>query len=343
MTWYLLRRLNLFIVTSLVMLAVLFYATSLFPTDQSVALSGVIDPNVADKLQIVQNYHLDSNVFSQFYAYLTHRLSGDFGLSLTSQQPVSQELISVLPASFELSVISGLLAIIIGVPIGVLASFNQHKMTQNIIVSATLSGYSVPVFWLGLMLTHWFGVQRDWLPISGQINLLYDIKPVTGFLIIDTLFASDKYGMAAFYDALQHLVLPAITLCVLPLTVVIRMTRTAMIEVMSQTYIRAAEARGLHTGQIVLRHALPNALIPVLKQLGVMLGPFASYAILVEVSFAWPGVGYWLVSGIYQRDYTVIQGGVCAVALLIIFLNILIDVLHTASNPITKKEFYGTN
>ncbi|MBE8168096.1 MAG: ABC transporter permease subunit, partial [Shewanella sp.] len=247
MTWYLLRRLNLFIVTSLVMLAVLFYATSLFPTDQSVALSGVIDPNVADKLQIVQNYHLDSNVFSQFYAYLTHRLSGDFGLSLTSQQPVSQELISVLPASFELSVISGLLAIIIGVPIGVLASFNQHKMTQNIIVSATLSGYSVPVFWLGLMLTHWFGVQRDWLPISGQINLLYDIKPVTGFLIIDTLFASDKYGMAAFYDALQHLVLPAITLCVLPLTVVIRMTRTAMIEVMSQTYIRAAEARGLHT------------------------------------------------------------------------------------------------
>ncbi|MBM7073778.1 ABC transporter permease [Shewanella sp. 202IG2-18] len=343
MTWYILRRINLFLATSLVMLAVLFYATSLFPVEQSVALSGILNPTAKQQQQIEQSYHLDQNVVVQFYAYSKQRLSGDFGFSVTSQESIAHELATVLPASFELAFIAGILAIAVGVPIGVLASFNQHKTSQNVIMAATLTGYSLPVFWLGLMLAHWFGVQKDWLPISGQINLLYEIKPVTGFVVIDSLLASNKYGTAAFYDALHHLVLPAITLSILPLTVVIRITRSSMMSVMNKTYIRAAEARGLHWWVIIWRHALPNALVPVLKQLGVMLGPFASYAILVEVSFAWPGVGYWLVSGIYQRDYTVIQGGVFVVAILIIFLNILIDVIHTSTNPITKKEFYGTN
>ena len=343
MTWYILRRLNLFLATSLVMLAVLFYATNLFPVEHSVALTGIVEPSATQQQQTVDAYHLDQNIVVQFYAYLKQRLSGDLGISLTSKQPIFDEIVTVLPASFELAFIAGILAIAIGVPIGVLASFNQHKMSQNVIMATTLTGYSLPVFWLGLMLAHWFGVQKDWLPISGQINLLYDIEPVTGFVVIDSLLASNKYGTAAFYDALYHLILPAVTLSILPLTVVIRITRSSMLSVMTKTYIRAAEARGLHLWKIVWRHALPNALVPVLKQLGVMLGPFASYAILVEVSFAWPGVGYWLVSGIYQRDYTVIQGGVFVVAILIIFLNILIDVVHTSTNPITKKEFYGTN
>ncbi|RLV59331.1 ABC transporter permease [Parashewanella curva] len=343
MTWYLVRRLNLFIATSCVMLMVLFYVTHLFPVSPAVALSGIADPSPSQQQVITQAYSLNSNIISQFIAYVQNRLSGDFGVSLTSHHPISQELFVVLPASFELAVIAGLIALVVGIPIGVLASFNHHKMTQNVIVATTLTGYSLPVFWIGLMLAHWFGIQQDWLPVSGQINLLYEIKPVTGFLVIDSLLASKQYGMSAFYDALQHIILPAVTLSILPLTVVIRITRSAMQNVMSQTYIRAAEARGLHTGQIIIKHALPNALIPVFKQLGVMLGPFASYAILVEVSFAWPGVGYWLVSGIYQRDYTVIQGGVFVVALLIIFLNILIDVIHSLVNPITKKELYGQN
>ncbi|MGB0894860.1 MAG: ABC transporter permease subunit [Parashewanella sp.] len=343
MSWYLLRRLNLFIATSFVMLLVLFISTKLFPVEPITALSGITSQNHEVQQQVRQLYHLDSNMLSQFYAYIKQRVTGNFGISTTSHHLVIDELSSVLPASFELAFVAGLIAIILGVPIGVLASFNQHKMTQNVIMASTLTGYSLPVFWLGLILAHWFGVQRDWLPISGQINLLYEIEPVSGFIIIDSLFATKTYGMTAFYDALQHLILPAVTLSILPLTVVIRMTRAAMITVMNKTYIRAAEARGLSTIQIVLTHALPNALIPVLKQLGVMLGSFASYAILVEVSFSWPGVGYWLVSGVYQRDYTVIQGGVFVVAMLIIFLNILIDVIHTATNPITKKELYATN
>lgn len=343
MTRYLLRRLNLFFATSLVMIAVLFYATSLLPVERGYALTGIHNPSEQQRQQIIKDYHLDEGSFGQFIGYLQQRLDGNLGISVTSQQPVLTELTSVLPASFELAVVSGILAIVLGVPLGVLASLNQHKLTQHVIMAVTLTGYSVPVFWLGLTLSLWFGIQLGWLPISGQINLLYEITPVTGFMLIDTLLSGSEYSLSAFRDALLHIILPAITLAVLPFTVVVRITRAAMMNVMNQTYIRAAEARGLHTSTIILRHALPNALIPVLKNFGLMLGPFASYAIVVEVMFSWPGVGSWLVSGIYQRDYTVIQGGVLAVALLIIFLSILIEVLHTATNPLSRKELYAAN
>lgn len=343
MAKYLLRRLNLFLATSIALALVMFYATSLFPVDHKVALSGIQSPTPSQVEMINQDYALNSNPIVQFGAFLKQRLSGNLGVSLTSQQSVTEELIEVLPASFELANVAAIIAILFGVPLGVLASMTQHKLTQHSIMAVTLTGYSIPVFWLGLTLSLWFGVELGWLPISGQINLLYDIESVTGFMLIDTWISDSEYRMAAFYDAVQHIILPAITLAVLPFTAVIRITRSAMLNVMNQTYIRAAEARGLHTNLIILRHALPNALIPVLKHLGLMLGPFASYSIIVEVIFSWPGVGSWLVSGIYQRDYTVIQGGIMVVALLIMFSSILIEVLHTATNPISRKELYAAN
>jgi cationic peptide transport system permease protein len=343
MTLYLLRRLTLFLATSLVMIGLLYYVTLQFPVDHGFALTGIHDPSPAQALQIAQDYKLSSNGFWQFIAYLEQRLEGNLGISITSQHPIANELLSVLPASFELAIVAAIIALGLGIPLGVLASLNQHKLIQHFIMAITLTGYSIPVFWLGLSLSLWFGVQLGWLPISGQINLLYEITPVTGFMLVDTLLSQSEYALSAFKDALLHSILPAVTLAVLPFTVVVRITRSAMINVMNQTYIRAAEARGLHTSKIVMRHALPNALIPVLKHLGLMLGPFASYAIVVEVIFSWPGVGSWLISGIYQRDYTVIQGGILAVSLLIIFLSILIEVLHTAINPLSRKELYAAS
>ncbi|MBV7315939.1 ABC transporter permease [Shewanella sp. NIFS-20-20] len=343
MSYYLLRRLNLFLATSLILILVLFIATHLFPVNSSFALSGIENPSQAQTQKIISDYRLDEGSVSQFMAYLEQRLSGNLGMSVTSKQSVASELINVLPASFELIIVTAILALSFGIPIGVMASLSQDKITQNSIIAMTLTGYSIPVFWLGLSLSLWFGVKLGWLPISGQINLLYEIEPVTGFMLIDTLLSEHSYRYSAFIDALQHMILPAFTLAVFPFTVVVRLTRSAMMNVMQQTYIRAAEARGLHTSQIVLKHALPNALIPVLKNLGIMLGPFASYAIVVEVIFAWPGVGAWLVQGIYQRDYTVIQGGILAVALLIIFFSIVIDIIHTAANPKTRKEIYASH
>jgi cationic peptide transport system permease protein len=321
----------------------MFIATAKFPVERTIALTGIHSPTADDIVTMHENYRLDENQVSQFLAYLQQRLSGNLGISLTSQNPVIDELSAVLPASFELGIFAGFLALLFGIPLGVLASLSNHKITQHSIMAITLIGYSIPVFWLGLTLSLWFGVRLGWLPISGQINLLYEIKTVTGFLLIDTLLSNSQYAMSAFIDALHHIVLPAVTLAVLPFTVVVRITRSAIISIMEKTYIKAAEARGLHTSTIVLRHALPNAFIPVLKNLGLMLGAFASYAIVVEVIFSWPGVGAWLVSGIYQRDYTVIQGGILAVALIIIFLSILIEVMHTALNPISRKELYASN
>lgn len=340
---YLFRRIILFVATSMLMMAVLFIATNLFPVEKSYALSGVQFPTPTQQLELTETYRLESNKFSQFTAYLRERLSGNLGISSNSQQSVADELINVLPASFELSLFSGFLAVFFGVPLGVIAALTKSKPLEVSILAITLTGYSIPVFWLGLSLSLWFGLNLGWLPISGQINLLYEIEPVTGFMLVDTLLSDSIFRLAAFKDALLHILLPAVTLAVLPFTTVIRITRQAMQNVMTQTYIQAAEARGLSSRQILLRHALPNAMIPVLKSFGLMLGSFASYAIVVEVIFAWPGVGAWLVSGIYQRDYTVIQGGILAVSLLIIFLSIIIDLAYTAINPMSKKELYASH
>lgn len=343
MASYLIRRLNLFIATSLLLIGILFYAAHLFPVDLGYALSGIQYPTDTQEAQIIEDYRLDKGSVRQFLAYAGERLSGNLGVSVTSKQPVAEELLQVLPASFELAFVAGIIALAFGVPLGVIAALTHHSALKKFIMAGTLTGYSIPVFWLGLTLAFWFGVKLGWLPISGQLNLLYEIRPVTGFMLLDTLLSDSPYRIAAFRDALLHIILPAVTLSVLPFTVVVRITRSAMVNVMSQTYIRAAEARGLPYSKIVLRHALPNALIPLLKHIGLMLGPFASYAIVVEVIFSWPGIGSWLVSGIYQRDYTVIQSGILAVALLIVFSSILIEVLYTLANPLSRKEFYGSN
>lgn len=340
---YFFRRLNLFLATTLVLMGVLFVSTKWFPVEPHIALSGIIQPNDMQELKIEHDYSLHSNYFVQFASYLEQRFSGNFGLSINSQQPIINELRSVLPSSFELSLFAGIIAFVFGVPIGVLAALSQNSVLQRTILGLTLAGYSVPVFWLGLTLSLWFGVKLGWLPIFGQINLLYEIETVTGLMLIDTLLSDNTYHVQAFYDALIHMILPAITLALLPFTIIVRITRQAMLQVMEQTYIRAAEARGLSTYKIVVRHALPNALIPVLKSVGIMLGSFASYGIVVEVIFAWPGVGTWLISGIYQRDYTVIQAGIFSVSLLIIFLSILIEFIHTAINTASRKELYAAH
>ncbi|WP_394132623.1 ABC transporter permease subunit [Shewanella maritima] len=339
---YLFRRLNLFVATSILMVAVLFFAIGMFPVDKSFALSGISAPTEQQMAIIVEQYKLDSSTFSQFFAYLQQRLSGNLGMSVNSQQLVSGELASVLPASFELAFVAGFIAVVIGVPAGTIAALTKNVAVQRTMLAFTLTGYSIPVFWLGLSLLLWFGVNLNWLPTSGQINLLYDIPTVTGFLLVDIVLSDVPYKVSAFQDALLHLILPAVTLALLPLTLVTRITRQAMNHVMEQSYIRAAEARGLHTAKILLRHALPNALIPVLKSMGLMMGTFASYGIIVEVIFSWPGVGNWLISGIYQRDYTVIQAGILSVSILIISLSILVEFIHAAINPVSRKELYAS-
>ncbi|WP_163930385.1 ABC transporter permease [Paraferrimonas sp. SM1919] len=338
---YLLKRLNLLIATTLALFLVLFITTKSLPTSPQEALTGKLNPSAEHLQQVQLDYGLEKSNLEQFYFYIKQRLSGDFGLSITTQIEISSELQQVLPASLELGFYSLFLATLLGIPIGVFAAMIHSKFWQDAILSATITAYSVPVFWLGISLSLWFGIELDWFPVSERQNLLYQIEPVTGFLVIDCILSDSELKWFALNDALRHLVLPTLTLALLPLAIITRATFNAMIEVMSQNYIRAAKARGLNSLQVVIKHALPNALLPVLRQFGNSLGMIASYAIITEVIFSWPGIGSWLLAAINQRDYTAIQGGVLIVSLFIIVSTILIDIIHTWFNPLSRKELYG--
>ncbi|GLP94840.1 ABC transporter permease subunit [Paraferrimonas sedimenticola] len=341
MSIYLLRRLNLFLATTMLLFIVVFWVSYQFPGERSYILTGISQPSPEQMVDIEQTYALDSSAPVQFLAYTKARLSGDFGLSVTSQQPVFDEMMSLIPASLELGMMAIIVALALGLPLGVIAAQTRNKLLQNTILALTLGGYSIPVFWLGITLSLWFGLELNLVPVNGRFNLLYPVEPVTGFLLIDTLLSDAPYRIAAFYDALAHLVLPTLTLALLPFTMVVRITRAAMVTVMEQNYIKAAEARGLSALQITLRHSLPNAMLPVLRTFGLMLGTIGTYAIITEVIFSWPGIGAWLVSAIFQRDYPAIQGGVLVTSMFIIFSTITVEVIHHKVNPSSRKELYG--
>jgi dipeptide transport system permease protein len=197
-------------------------------------------------------------------------------------------------------------------------------------MGASLTGFSMPIFWWGLLLILTFSVSLGWTPVSGRIAIEFDIPPVTGFMLIDSLLSSDK---GAFRSACSHLILPAIALGTIPLAVVARMTRSSMLEVLREDYVRTARAKGIPYWQVVLVHALRNALIPVITVIGLQVGLLLSGAILTETIFSWPGVGNWLVHGVQSRDYPVVQGGILLIATIVISVNLIVDLLYGVINP----------
>jgi dipeptide transport system permease protein len=201
-------------------------------------------------------------------------------------------------------------------------------------MGASLVGYSMPIFWWALLLILFFSINLGWTPVAGRLGFLYDIEPVTGFMLIDTLLADDP---EAFLDAVRHLMLPALVLATIPLAVIARMTRSAMLEVLRENYIVAARAKGLSPFRVVFRHALRNAMIPVVTVIGLQVSILMTGAILTETIFSWPGIGKWLLESIYRRDYPVVQGGVLLIATLVIFVNALVDMLYAVINPRIRK------
>ncbi len=197
-------------------------------------------------------------------------------------------------------------------------------------MTVSLAGYSMPIFWWGLILIMLFSVSLGWTPVSGRLDLLYDIEPKTGFMLIDTLL-SDEQG--SFLDAVRHLILPAIVLGTIPLAVIARMTRSAMLEVLREDYVRTARAKGLSPARVVFVHALRNALIPVLTVFGLQVGTLLAGAVLTETIFSWPGIGKWLIDAISRRDYPVVQNGILLVATLVILVNFVVDILYGLANP----------
>ena len=255
---------------------------------------------------------------------------GDFGQSIVTRRPVLDEFLSLFPATIELATVAILLAVLIGVPAGVLAAIKRGSWFDQTIMGTALVGYSMPIFWWGLLLIILFSGTLGWTPVSGRISLLYFFPPVTGFMLIDSLLSGQA---GAFKSAVSHLILPGIVLATIPLAVIARQTRSAMLEVLSEDYVRTARAKGLSSFRVVGVHALRNALIPVVTTIGLQVGVLLAGAILTETIFSWPGIGKWMVDSVFRRDYPVVQGGLLLIAIVIMVVNLVVDLTYGLINP----------
>jgi len=305
-------------------------------------MSGQVNASAEQYAQIAAQYQQNDNIFSQYVAYLSHIFSGDLGLSMASQQPISSEIANLLPATVELSLAALLLAMLSGIPIGFIAAIRHRKTSDNIVLTIAMLGYSIPVFWLGLLAILVFSIQLGWLPSAGQISLLYEINHVTGIQLIDILVSDNPYKWEALQNASAHLIMPACVVALAPATIFIRLARTAMLEVLETSYIRAAKAKGLTLQQIIFRHAIRNAFVKVIRDVGLQFANLVTIAMVTEVIFSWPGIGRWLIESIFHRDYTAIQGGLLALSCFIFLIHILTDFVYATLNPLAREKKYGS-
>ena len=327
---FILRRAALIVPTFIGVTLLAFALIHLIPGDPVENLSGERGMDPARRERLLREFGLDRPLPRQYADYIGHVLRGDLGTSLTTHEPVLDEFAALFPATVELAFFAMLLATCIGIPAGIIAALRRNTVADYAVMGVALTGYSMPIFWWALLLILFFSVQLGWTPVSGRIAVEFDVPAATGFMLIDTLRSGEP---GAFRSALSHLVLPAIALGTIPLAVIARMTRSAMLEVLREDYMRTARAKGLPYWRVVLVHALRNALIPVITVIGLQVGLLLSGAILTETIFSWPGVGNWLVHGVQSRDYPVVQGGILLIATIVIAVNLLVDVLYGVINP----------
>ena len=327
---FLLRRLGLVVPTFIGITLAVFALIHMIPGDPVEALSGERGMTDERYRRLIHEFGLDRPLWAQYGDYVWKALHGDLGLSTITHEPVFAEFMARFPATVELSLVAMLFALAIGIPAGIVAATKRNTVWDYSVMGAALTGYSMPIFWWGLLLILTFSVGLGWTPVSGRIAIQYDIVPVTGFMLVDALFSSDK---GAFRSALSHLILPAIALGTIPLAVIARMTRSSMLEVLREDYVRTARAKGAGRFRVVAIHALRNALIPVVTTIGLQVGTLLAGAILTETIFSWPGVGKWLVEAIHRRDYPAVQGGILMTATIIIGVNLIVDALYGVINP----------
>lgn len=327
---FILRRVGLLIPTFLGVTLIAFALIHLIPGDPIDILVGERSIDPARKARLMQELGLDRPLWIQYLSYIGDVLRGDLGNSLVTREPVLREFLTLFPATVELSVCAMTLAIALGLPIGILAAVRRGTIFDHTVMGLSLTGYSMPIFWWALLLILLFSVQLGWTPVSGRISVIHWVQPVTGFMLVDTLLAGDR---EAFRSALRHLILPAVVLATIPLAVIARMTRSAMMEVIREDYMRVARAKGLSPARVILVHGLRNALIPVVTVIGLQVGVLLAGAILTETIFAWPGIGKWLVDSIQRRDYPAVQGGILLVAAVVMLVNLIVDLLYGLINP----------
>ncbi|KIX27991.1 peptide ABC transporter permease [Mannheimia haemolytica] len=326
---FILKRVLMVIPTFIAITLITFALVHFIPGDPIEIRMGErgLSPEVHQ--QMMEQLGLNRPLFEQYISYIKGVLHGDLGNSFRNNEPVLKEFFTLFPATVELAFFALLWSLIFGIILGVIAAVKKESWISHTVTTLSLTGYSMPIFWWGLILILYFSTPLD-LPASGRLPSEYWIEAETGFMLIDT-WNSDEPG--AFLAAIKSLILPSIVLGTIPLAVVTRMTRSSMLEVLGEDYIRTAKAKGLNTTRIVIVHALRNALIPVVTVVGLIVGQLLSGAVLTENIFSWPGIGKWIIDAINSRDYPVLQGSVLIIATIIILVNLTVDLLYGIVNP----------
>lgn len=345
MTRYLLRRLISVLPTLLGVTIVVFLFLRLIPGDPAVAMMGehATQENVE---RIREQFGLNRPVFfdrealkagdfkgffnTQFFIYLGRLLRGDMGISIHRRIPVTETLLSRFPATIELAFFSMFVAILIGVPVGIISASRRNSVMDSTTMVGSLIGVSVPIFWLGVMLIMLFAVILQWLPAGGRLDPSVELKSITNFNLIDSLIT---LNFPALIDSLRHIILPTIALATIPMAVTARMTRSSMLDVLQEDYVRTAHAKGVPERTVLYRHALKNAFLPIITIIGLQFGLLLAGAVLTETIFSWPGIGKWVYDSILARDYPIVQGGTILIAFTFVFINLLVDISYAYIDP----------
>jgi dipeptide transport system permease protein len=331
---FLLSRIGLIVPTFIGVTFLSFMLIRLVPGDPIEVRAGEHGIEPARLAELRHEYGLDQPLWKQFLDYEKGVVTGGLGVSVVTREPVWNEFTTLFPATLELSLCAITLGLVLGIPFGLIAAVKRGSVFDYGLMGLSMTGASMPIFWWGLMAILIFSVALGWTPVSGRISDMYYVEPWSGFMLIDSWFSDDK---GAFSSAVSHLILPAIVLGTRPMAVVARMTRSAMLDVLGEDYIRTARAKGLATWRVVIVHALRNALIPVVTVIGLQVGTLLGGAILTETIFSWPGVGHWLIESIQRRDYPVLQGGTLLIATLVIIVNLGVDMTYGFLNPRIRR------
>jgi peptide/nickel transport system permease protein len=345
LTRYAIRRLIELPLALVGVTLVIFLLLRLIPGDPAVAMLGehAAEENVErirEQLGLNRPLFLDREaldegdiagfVDTQYILYLSRLVQGDLGDSIHRRIPIADELKTRFPATIELALVSMLIAVAIGVPAGIISAARRNSAIDLTTMFGSLIGVSMPIFWLGLMLIMLFAVILQWLPAGGRLDPTVELETITNFYIIDSIVTGNS---EALIDTLRHLILPAVALATIPLAIIARMTRSSMLEVLQEDYVRTAHAKGLREGVVLSRHALKNAFLPVITVIGLQTGILLAGAILTETIFSWPGIGKWVYDSILGRDYPVVQSGTLLIALVFVVANLLVDLSYGFLDP----------
>jgi len=324
------KRLLVAIPTLLTLTVAVFLIVKSIPGDPVLALLGERASPEA-QMELREQMGLNQPLHIQYFDFIKKVVwDGDLGRSLNSQERLSDIIARKFPATMELAFAAMLFALCIGIPSGLMAAIWPGTLIDFTSMSVAIAGVSMPVFWLAMVLTWVFGLELGWLPISQRVGVDFYYDPVTGFILLDALLLKE-YDL--FWDALRHLVLPAITLGTIPMAFLARITRASMLEVVGQDYIRTAKAKGMAMYIVYLKHALKNAFIPILTVLGLQFGLLLGGAIITETVFSWPGMGSWLLDSVNARDYTALEIGILLTASSFVIVNMIVDILYRFFDP----------